>query len=62
MNQIVYDTIVAFFTFASVRYTLPNYILGKEITFINGLILSFLYALCAFIRIYMKRFNNKEDL
>lgn len=58
MDQILYDTIIAFFTFASIRYALPNYILGKEISLYAGLVLSLCYALCAFVRVYAKRFNQ----
>jgi hypothetical protein len=61
MNQLAYDTIIAFFTYIIVRYTLPNYILGKEITVYSGLLLSFLYALSTLVRTYMKRFNVEEN-
>lgn len=57
MDQLMYDTLVAFVTFGFVRYALPNYILGKEITVWAGFVLSFCYALCAFIRSYVKRFS-----
>lgn len=57
MNQLAFDTIVAFFTFGLVRYALPNYILGKEITLRAGLVLSFFYALCAMIRSYARKFS-----
>ncbi len=57
MNQLLYDTIVAFVTFAFIRYALPNYILGRDITLWAGFVLSLCYALCAFVRSYAKRFN-----
>lgn len=53
---LLYDTIVAFVAFASIRYALPNYILGKEMTLFTGFVLSLCYALCAFVRAYAKRF------
>lgn len=58
MNHLLYDTIVAFVAFASIRYTLPNYILGKEMTLFTGFVLSLCYALCAFVRAYAKRYNT----
>lgn len=57
MSPMLYDTLVAFVTFGFIRYALPNYILGKEITLWAGFVLSFCYALCAFVRSYAKRFS-----
>lgn len=51
----LYDTIVAFFTFAATRYTLPNYILGNPILLWQGFVLATCYAICAFIRKYMSK-------
>lgn len=57
LNPYLYDFFVAFITFALVRYTLPNMILGKEVSLWSGFVLSLFYAICAFIRSYSKVFN-----
>lgn len=49
-----YDSLVAFITFGIVRYTLPNLVLGKDISLWSGLVLSFFYALSVVIRSYCK--------
>lgn len=54
INEYVLETLIAFLTFASVRYSLPNFILNKEISLWSGFVLSFCYALCAFIRKYAR--------
>mgnify|MGYP001846968045 CR=1 len=58
MDQEIYDTVIAFITFASIRYALPNYILGKEVSLYAGFVLSVCYALCSFVRAFAKRFNS----
>lgn len=54
LNEYISETLIAFFTFASVRYSIPNYILNKEISLWSGFVLSVCYALCAFIRKYAR--------
>ncbi len=58
MNSLIFDTIVAFFAFATTRYTLPKFILGQEMSFFACFVLSFCYALCAYIRKYLSILYN----
>lgn len=44
------DIIVAFFTFMSVRYYLPNIILNKSTSMWDAFVLSFCYGLTVYIR------------
>lgn len=53
MDKLMFDTIIAFITFGTTRYALPNIVLNKPVLLWNGLVLSFFYALCALIRKYM---------
>lgn len=49
MNGIAVDAIVGFFTFGSIRYMLPNYVLGKTIDMWVCFVLSFCYAICIYV-------------
>ena len=60
-NMLIFDTIIAFFAFAITRYTLPNYILGKDLSVWHCMIYSLCYALCACLRKYMSlKFKEKN--
>lgn len=62
LNELYFDTIVAFITFGSLRYLLPNYILNRPLSIWAGFVLSFCYALCAYVRKYMnKLYKEKFD-
>jgi hypothetical protein len=54
MNPAIHEGLVAFFVFAIIRYSLPNLILGKEISLWSGFILSFFYTLSVLVRSYAK--------
>ena len=49
MNSLFFDTIVAFFAFAIIRYTLPNYLLSKELSLLKCIVVSACYALSVLV-------------
>ena len=62
-NILIFDTIIAFFAFATTRYTLPNYILGKDLSLWHCIIYSSCYALCAWLRKYLSlKFKEKKHI
>lgn len=55
MNFLFYESLIAFFVFALIRYAIPNFILGKESTLWSGFVLSSFYTLSVFLRSYSKQ-------
>ena len=52
------EVTIAFFTFMSIRYYLPNFILEKPTTLWTAFILSSCYALSVYIRKHQKSISE----
>ena len=55
MNFLLFESLIAFFVYAIIRYIVPNFILGKESTLWSGFVLSCFYTLSVFLRSYSKQ-------
>jgi len=55
---------VAFLVFATIRYALPNYILGKDINMKTMIVGSAFYGLALIVRVYIMKtyYKNKPDV
>ena len=61
MNDLAFETIFAFFAFATTRYTLPKMLTDKKFIFQEMLMMSFFYALCALLRKWGRENLNKKS-
>ena len=54
------DTFIAFLSFASIRYLLPNYIIGSGLSVGECFIYSLCYSLCYYVRKYLSEYFKEN--
>lgn len=62
MHFLLFSTIVAFFAFAIIRYTLPNYLLGIELSLFKCFVISACYALNVLVINYLSTIYKQNQV